>query len=274
MGESFGHGGCGVVVVPPDQNEVKVTSKFVSRFTENVECEVEGVALALAEALRFYQESGTRNDCCYIFSDCESAIDIFVNQSDVQKWSSALRRSWLLKSNLSKLNVTVKLAWVPGHCGIDYNEMADQAAKLGCSMSDSAERFDQLSYSTLSKWIDVLLKREWQDKWLRCETGVFTKEIFPQVPANIKIPTNRNVGISLIRCFLNNAAVENNMYRMKLSDDPNCTCGKGRQTVEHVILHCENFISEHLLLKTRIGAVWLNSKKSGNIQFDLKLLFN
>ena len=73
---------------------------------------------------------------------------------------------------------------------------------------------------------------------------------------------------------MNNAAVENNMYRMKLSDDPNCTCGKGRQTVEHVILHCENFISERLLLKTRIGTIWLNSKKSGNIQFDLKLLFN
>ena len=274
MGKSFGHGGCGVVVVPPDQGDVKVSSKFVGKMTENVECEVEGIVLALVEALRFYKESGIKNDCCYIFSDCESAIDIFVNQNDVQKWSCPLRRSWLLEKQLSELGVSVKLSWVPGHCGILYNEMADQAAKQGCSLSENAESSECLSYSTLSKWIEDVLKQEWQERWLRCETGIFTKEIIPIVPASIRIPKNRSMGISMIRCLLDNAAVANNLHKMKLNDDPNCECGKSRQTVEHILLHCEKFMSERLRLRTKIGAIWLDSKRPGNVNFDLQLLLN
>ena len=61
---------------------------------------------------------------------------------------------------------------------------------------------------------------------------------------------------------------------MKLVEDPNCECGKGRQTVEHILLHCDNFISERLLLKNNVNTIWQNSKKSGNLQFDLTLLLN
>ena len=100
MGRSIGLGGCGAVLVPPDGAEVRVTSKFVSQLTENVECEVEGVILALSEALTYYEETGKQNDNCYIFTDCESAIDILVKQNDVVKWSSALRRSWSLKKTI------------------------------------------------------------------------------------------------------------------------------------------------------------------------------
>ena len=229
---------------------------------------------ALTEALKYYQKSGIVNDC-YIFSDCESAIDIFVNQNDIQKWSSALRRSWLVKSHLDRLNIKVKLAWVPGHCGIEFNEVANQAAKEGCSLSENEfETVEKLSYSTLSKWIDELLKQEWQERWLRCETGISTKEIIPEVPANIKIPHNRNIGISLVRCLLDNAAVAHNLFRMKLNDDPDCVCGKSRQTVEHLLLYCDKFIAERLRLKTKIGSIWFDSKRPGNLNFDLKLLLN
>ena len=146
-----------------------------------------------------------------------------------------LRRSWLLEKQLSEVGVSVKLSWVPGHCGILYNEMADQAAKQGCSLSENTESSECLSYSTLSKWIEDVLKQEWQERWLRCETGIFTKEIIPIVPASIRIPKNRSMGISMIRCLLDNAAVANNLYKMKFNDDPNCECGKSRQTVEHIL---------------------------------------
>ena len=129
MGTSIGCGGCGIVIVPPNGAELKIVSKLVSNFTENVECEVEGLVLALSEVLKYYQDSGTKNDCCYIFTDCESAIDVFVNQKDVVKWSSPLRRSWSLLQKLEERDISVKLAWVPGHAGIKFNELADSAAK-------------------------------------------------------------------------------------------------------------------------------------------------
>ena len=61
---------------------------------------------------------------------------------------------------------------------------------------------------------------------------------------------------------------------MKLLDDPNCTCEKSRQTVEHILLHCENHVSERLLLKTKLNSIWQDTKKCGNLQFDLQLLLN
>ena len=109
MGKVIGKGGCGVVVVKPNSENI-IKTKFVSRFTENVECEVEGVVLALSEALMYYQESGVRNNICYIFTDCESAIDIFVNQQDLLKWSSALHRSWEVKKQLDVLGIEILLA--------------------------------------------------------------------------------------------------------------------------------------------------------------------
>ena len=115
---------------------------------------------------------------------------------------------------------------------------------------------------------------EWQDKWSRSDTGVFTKEIIPLVKNKIKIPSKRNIGISLIRCLLNNAAVADNMFRMKLAEDPDCECGKSRQTVEHVLLHCDNFKSERLLVKKKVSNIWERTKRSGNLQMDLNTLLN
>ena len=155
-----------------------------------------------------------------------------------------------------------------------YNEMADQAAKQGCSLSENTDNSESLSYSTLSKWIDDVVKEEWQERWLRCETGIFTKEIIPKVPASIKIPTNRNIGISMVRCLMDNAAVANNLNKMKLTDDPNCECRKSRQTVEHILLHCEKYRCGRLRMRTKIGAIWTDSKRTGNLNFDLQLLLN
>ena len=274
MGSSIGCGGCGVVLVPPKGEELKITSKFVSNFTENVECEVEGLILAMMEALSYYQRSGKKNDCCYIFTDCESAIDVFVNQKDVVKSSFALRRSWSLLRQLEELDISVKIAWVPGHSGIEYNELADIAAKKGCNLRGNLHKNEEVSYSSISKWVDLLVKSEWQEKWSRSDTGVFTRELVPHVQNNIKIPKKRDVGIAYVRCLLNNASVADNMFRMKLSDSPNCTCEKSRQTVEHILLHCDNHVSERLLLKTKLHSIWQDSKKSGNLQFDLQLLLN
>ena len=274
MGTSIGCGGCGVVLVPPNGAELRIKSKFVSNLTENVECEVEGVILAMSEALEYYKKTETKSDCCYVFTDCESAIDVFVNQKDVVKWSFALRRAWSFLKKLEELDISVKLAWVPGHAGIEFNEIADSAAKEGCNLGKNVEKIDEVSYSTISKWVDLLVKSEWQEKWLRSDTGLFTREIVPCVQNSIRIPIKRDVGIAYLRCLLNNASVADNMFRMKLLDDPNCTCEKSRQTVEHILLHCDNHVSERLLLKTRLNTIWNDSKKSGNLNFDLQLLLN
>ena len=41
-----------------------------------------------------------------------------------------------------------------------------------------------------------------------------------------------------------------------------------------MLLYCEKFGSQRLLLKTKIHAIWQESKKFGNLPFDLRLLLN
>ena len=76
--------------------------------------------------------------------------------------------------------------------GIEFNELADAAAKKGCMQKESSQ-ICELSYPSISKWFDNLVKNEWQDKWSRSDTGLFTKEIVPFVQNNIKIPVKRDV---------------------------------------------------------------------------------
>ena len=96
------------------------------------------------------------------FLQTESAIDVLVNQKDVLKWSFALRRSWSLMKQLEELDISVKFAWVPGHSGIEYNELADIAAKKGCNLRGNLHKNEEVSYSSISKWVDLLVKSECQ----------------------------------------------------------------------------------------------------------------
>ena len=103
----------------------------------------------------------------------------------MQKWTSALKRSWEIRKSLDEPNITVILAWIPGHCGVVFNELADKAAKEGCYLSRNTESVE-MPYSTIVKGIKILIRREWQDSWIRCETGVFTKDIVPSIDTTNK----------------------------------------------------------------------------------------
>ena len=49
---------------------------------------------------------------------------------------------------------------------------------------------------------------------------------------------------------------------MKLAEDPDCECGKSRQTdTTYVFLHCDNFKSERLLVKKKL----VKSGKTKNV---------
>ena len=50
--------------------------------------------------------------------------------------------------------------------------------------------------------------------------------------------------------------------------------GKVDRQLEHILLHCEKYMVERLRLRTKIGDIWLDSNKSGNLNFDMKLLLN
>ena len=115
-----GKGGYGVVFHRKDE-EPQVASGYVGRMTDNVSCEVHGIV----EALKLIVErshTDTSISAAYVFTDCQSAIDILVNQNKAHEKLEIFRDVWKNLSILKNRNVPLKLIWIPGHADIFGNE--------------------------------------------------------------------------------------------------------------------------------------------------------
>ena len=49
------------------------------------------------------------------------------------------KRLWEVCEEMKKLKLVLRMCWIPGHAGIDYNEMVDKAAKDGVKMGRERE---------------------------------------------------------------------------------------------------------------------------------------
>ena len=124
-----GKGGYGVIFHRKDE-EPQVRSGFVGRMTDNVTCEVQGIVEAL-NLIVGRSETDRGVDAAYVFTDCQSAVDILIKQGKAYEKLDVFRGVWKNLRILKERNIDLKLIWIPGHADIDGNELADKAAKRG-----------------------------------------------------------------------------------------------------------------------------------------------
>ena len=266
-----GKGGYGVVFHRKDE-EPQVVSGYVGRMTDNVSCEVRGIV----EALKLIVErshTDTSISAAYVFTDCQSAIDILVNQNKAHEKLEIFRDVWKNLNILKNGNVPLKLIWIPGHADIFGNELADKAAKNGSLITFDLEA-EVISQQVLFGWVKEKLCKRWGEMWSRSVSGGWTRDFLREVGKKLVFPKDRSSGITYVRALLNNAAVADNMFRMGLADSSDCSCGEARETVEHVLMDCrlEAEARERLLLE--IGNIWMDNKKSGGLMFSLDTILN
>ena len=166
----------------------------------------------------------------------------------------------------------MEMIWIPGHADIEYNEVADKLAKVG-SMSERDLVREEVSDSVTGKWIRDQIFLKWKNMWIRSEGGDWTKDLIGgEVGNKIVFPKSRCIGMSYVRALVNNAAVKDNLFRMGFSEGRICECNQGRETVDHVLMECQLEAEARLKLKENICKMWMESKCSGNLQFNLQLM--
>ena len=59
---------------------------------------------------------------------------------------------------------------------------------------------------------------------------------------------------------------------MGFSEDRDCACNEGRETVSHVLLDCRLESVHREELKNNIQEIWMESRCIGNLNFELSLM--
>lgn len=196
------NGGAGVYMTTPGGQDTTAsipTGKLCSNYAAEVH--------ALTKAAELVRDS--HSDCHQVvfLTDALSALEALAGNK--------LPRLMQLLQELSRKRRVV-LQWVPSHCGLPGNEMADQLAKQGTieEQPDDGVTFpekrtlikalfktprEQDAYHALERWQQVII--------FRLRTG---------------------------HCRLNSHMY----YTMRLAPSPKCRCGEADETPEHVLQTC------------------------------------
>ena len=119
-------------------------------------------------------------------------------------------------------NRRIFLQWIPAHCGIPGNELADQLAKSGA-------RKDQPDVDLTYKERRTIIKSSYRLTVERDDYHLLS----------------RKEQVTIFRLRTGHNRLNHHMYsKLRLVPSSNCSCGIGDQTVEHVLQSCPRFLMQ------------------------------
>jgi len=86
-----------------------------------------------------------------------------------------------------------------------------------------------------------IARKSWQRLWDNESTGRYTYYCIPMVGTRVMSSKIRNIGIAYSRMLLHETMLNKDSFRTGTSDTLLCDCGKADDSVEHFLLHCENY---------------------------------
>ena len=164
-------------------------SGFVGRMTDNFTCEVRGIVEALNLIADGSQTDRSIN-AAYVFTDCQSAIDILAKQGKAHEKLDVLREVWKCLRTFQERKIVLRLIWIPGHAGVVGNELADKAAKNG-SLIQVDFASEKISANVLFGWVKEKVLKRWGDMWSNSVSGVWTKDFLRAVGKKLVFPKDR-----------------------------------------------------------------------------------
>ncbi len=75
-----------------------------------------------------------------------------------------------------------------------------------------------------------------------------------------------------MRALINNTGLSDNMFKFRLVENCNCSCGKDRDTLEHVLLECELEAEARDIYKEKVKQNWMNKKCDGRLNMGVELI--
>lgn len=219
-------GGAGMVVTNGDVREPEVIAES-ARAAGMVTSSYQAEMYALLEGLLWLKENGELWQRALVVSDSQSGL-VALKEARGGRCEELLSQIVGVGKELSRNNKELVFVWVPGHCGLPGNEMADVAAKRGTSEDQSESACMYKSVRCLWKSRERVM--EWQHQ--RC------KEVYGEgVRTNEECDWTREDAVSMAR-LRSGHSLELRSYRCRIGLDTSGVCrrcGEEDETVEHVV---------------------------------------
>ena len=201
---------------------------------------------AIAYSLEFIQKLPV--DHYFIFTDSLSSIEALRSMKPVKHSAFFLSKIKEALRALFDKSFKITLAWVPAHCSIPGNEMADSLAKRGATEGTVYEREIAFSeYFAISRHISL---SSWQYSWSNRDLGRWLHSIIPRVSTKAwfkGLDLNRGVISMMSRLMSNHNRLNAHLYRINIAASSLCGCAEGYHDIEHLVWSC----AEHSLSRSR-----------------------
>ena len=185
------------------------------------------------------------------------------SQAGLQALCLPESRSKLVQECKFKLNSVarwnnIELIWVPGHCGIEGNEIADELARSGSSTKAiGPEPKIGISSAHISRWIDHWFDQIHKERWQSTEkckhSKYFVKEPSKKLSSFI-LKLNRIDCKVMIGTITGHSTNGKHLVKLGLKTDSLCqSCLEEDDTPEHKLCDCPAFARTRLnILKSTI----------------------
>ena len=148
-----------------------------------------------------------------------------------------------IKSKVRAVDSKITLLWVPSHCNIEGNERADKLA-------DQGTKEPQNEVPLSEKIVKARIRRR---RWVPTHDRVrkiYRERRKPKLEVERRWPRKVRSAYSRLRTG-HAKQLAYYRYLIEKEDSPECACGDGDETAEHLLCHCEQLRAarERLLIR-------------------------
>lgn len=208
-----------------------------------------GEMLALLLAVQWVEENKPLRTI--ICSDSSSSL-ISLDNNHSESRPDILLEVLQTIFRINMMGLVISFVWVPAHYGVPGNEEADKIAKEATRRSQ-VDLNIKFSRGEMKDTIKKKMRERWQKRWEEERTGRWFYSIQRKTGDMRRTERNRREETIISRLRFGHTGLNSTLFIIGKHQTGRCCYCEVKETIEHVLLYCQNYIEERRQLIYNLG---------------------